>query len=578
MAKAQQKLMMAWNTLPWTKIQRKVHKLQKRIYRAASRGNYILAKGLQRILLKSYYAKLLAVRQVTQLNTGKKTAGVDGIKSISPQERLTSARNLKLTHKAKSVRRVWIPKPGRQERRPLGIPTMQDRARQALAKMALEPYWEALFEGTSYGFRPGRSTHDAVARIYLVINKKPNYVLDADISKCFDKIDHKYLLSKLQCPKSAKEQIRAWLKAGVMDKGADEKPVAGTPQGGVISPLLANIALDGMIREVKAQFPKQEFAQTPIRIIRYADDFVVLHPMLEAVKKAKSAIKAWLKPVGLELKPEKTRICHTLNPIKVEESGLTVEPGFDFLGFNIRQYPAGKHKSGKSGGRINRLLGFKTLIKPSKKAIIAHHVALKEVIKRDQTAPQSGLIGNLNPIIRGWSNYYSGGSAKETFSSEDNILWQMLRAWIVRRCGKTSRQKMLKYYRTGRHGKWTFSTPDGLTLWKHAEVEIKRHTLVKPDKSPYDGDWVYWSTRRGKDIETPTRVAKLLKKQKGKCLHCGLYFNSSDLLEVDHIIPRSKGGKNEYKNLQLLHRHCHDEKSRADGSTQEHLEVELPLF
>lgn len=154
MAKAQQKLMMAWNTLPWTKIQRKVFKLQKRIYRAASRGNYILAKGLQRILLKSYYAKLLAVRQVTQLNTGKKTAGVDGIKSISPQERLTSARNLKLTHKAKSVRRVWIPKPGRQERRPLGIPTMQDRARQALAKMALEPYWEALFEGTSYGFRP----------------------------------------------------------------------------------------------------------------------------------------------------------------------------------------------------------------------------------------------------------------------------------------------------------------------------------------------------------------------------------------------------------------------------------------
>jgi RNA-directed DNA polymerase len=248
------------------------------------------------------------------------------------------------------------------------------------------------------------------------------------------------------------------------------------------------------------------------------------------------------------------------------------------LGFNIRQYHVGRHKSGRSGGPKNTLLGFKTFIKPSKKSILAHHNALKRVVRTHQTAPQSGLIGKINPIIKGWCNYYSGVAAKETFSKEDNILWQKLRAWTRRRCGKANYKKLSKYFRNGRHGKWTFSTKDGLTLWKHADTVIKRHTLVKPDKSPYDGDWVYWSTRRGKDIETPTRVAKLLKKQKGKCPHCGLYFNSNDLLEVDHIIPRSKGGKDEYKNLQLLHQHCHDEKSRHDGSYQGLKEEEQPLF
>jgi RNA-directed DNA polymerase len=562
-----------------------------RIYKAAIGGNHVLAKGLQRILLKSYYAKLLAVRQVTQLNRGKNTAGIDGVKSITPKQRLELVRSLRLNQKARAVRRVWIPKPGRDEKRPLGIPTVEDRVRQALVKMALEPFWEAKFEGTSYGFRPGRSVHDAIARIYLVINKKPNYVLDADISKCFDKIDHAYLLKKLQCPTLARQQVKAWLKAGIMDKGALEKSVAGTPQGGVISPLLANIALDGMIRDVEKLLPKTAkyigkingkytYEQLPaVRIIRYADDFVVLHPELEVIYKAKEAIEAWLKPVGLELKPEKTRICHTLNELIVPESELTVSPGFDFLGFNIRQYPVGKHQSGKSGGSKSELLGYKTLIRPSEKAIKAHHAALKEVITSHRTAPQAGLIGHLNPIIKGWANYYSGVASKRTFTSEDHVMWSMLRAWSVRRRGRKQKsQAIRKYFRIGRYGVWTFATADGLTLWKHADTEIKRHTLIQPDKSPYDGDWVYWSTRKGTDIETPTKVAKLLKKQKGKCPHCGQYFTSSDLLEVDHIIPRSKGGKDDYKNLQLLHAHCHDIKSRYDGSTQGQKEEELPLW
>jgi RNA-directed DNA polymerase len=212
---------------------------------------------------------------------------------------------------------------------------------------------------------------------------------------------------------------------------------------------------------------------------------VVLHPELEVIYKAKEAIETWLKQVGLELKPEKTRICHTLNAINVPESELTVSPGFDFLGFNIRQYPVGKHHSGRNGcpipkelrgtkeGKEYNLLGFKTLIKPSKKAIKAHHAALKEVIKSHKTALQAGLIGKLNPIIKGWSNYYSGVASKETFSSEDHNLWLMLRAWSVRRQGRNNKSHAIKkYYRIGRYGVWTFATANGLTLWKHAETDI----------------------------------------------------------------------------------------------------------
>lgn len=258
MSKAQQKLMMEWNKIPWKIIQRKVFKLQKRIYRAASRGDKVLVRGLQRILLKSWYAKLLCVRQVTQLNQGKKTAGVDGVKAIPPSKRLSMTRKLGLKGKANPVKRIWIPKPGKSEKRPLGIPTLEDRATQALVKMALEPEWEAFFEPTSYGFRPGRSAHDAVARIYTVINNKANYVLDADISKCFDQINHSYLLNKLQTTKPVKKQVKAWLKAGVMERGILDEVERGTPQGGVISPLLANIALNGMARHTENAYLRRE--------------------------------------------------------------------------------------------------------------------------------------------------------------------------------------------------------------------------------------------------------------------------------------------------------------------------------
>ncbi|MBP0036063.1 MAG: group II intron reverse transcriptase/maturase [Roseofilum sp. Belize BBD 4] len=559
-----------WNSIPWKKVQRKVFKLQKSIYKAVKSEQFAKARKLQKILSKSYYARLLAVRKVSQDNQGKKTAGIDGIKAITPSQRLELVDEMKNAYKAKPLRRVWIPKPGRDERRPLGIPTLKDRAMQAMVKQVLEPYWEAKFEGTSYGFRPGKSTHDAVAQIYLKINHQPCYVLDADIAKCFDKIDHSKLLSKLKCPQRLKRLIKSWLKSGVVDRGVFENTETGTPQGGVISPLLANIALDGIIEDVTYQFPDcinrngKRIQKYRPKIIRYADDFVVLHRELEVIQQCKIAISNWLASVGLELKPGKTRICHTLNSINID--GIEEKPGFDFLGFNVRQYKVGKYKGGKSGGTNSKTLEFKTIIKPSNKAIKAHREAVKKVIVNHKTAPQSALIKHLNPIIIGWCNYYSRVASKETFSSEDCITWSRLRAWTVSRTGKANYQKLRKYFRHGKNGLWTFQTKDGYHLLTHDETPIKRHTLVKPDKSPYDGDWIYWSKRRGKYLDTPNRVAKLMQKQKGKCNHCGLYFTDTDLIEVDHIIPKSKGGKDEYKNLQLLHKHCHDYKTSRDGS------------
>ncbi|MEB3883651.1 group II intron maturase-specific domain-containing protein, partial [Lyngbya sp. CCY1209] len=303
------------------------------------------------------------------------------------------------------------------------------------------------------------------------------------------------------------------------------------------------------------------------------DDFVVISPKLEIIEQCKIAISEWLKPIGLRLKPEKTRICHTLQEIEV--NGKKVAPGFDFLGFNIRQYPAGKHVSGKSGGKVSKLLGFVTHIRPDKEAIKAHIGKVKEVIKKYKTAPQAALIKRLNPIITGWARYYSGVVSKEIFNKLDSILWQQLRAWIVSRCGNAKYKTLRKYYRTGRaklsngderKDKWIFQTKDGLRLQKHAWTPIVYHTLVKPNASTYDGNWTYWATRRGKSPEISNREAKLLKDQKGKCKWCGQHFTIEDQVETDHIIPRCLGGKDDYKNLQLLHRHCHDAKTAIDGS------------
>ncbi|MGL5074676.1 MAG: reverse transcriptase domain-containing protein, partial [Waterburya sp.] len=334
---------------------------------------------------------------------GKKTAGVDKVKSLNPKQRLELAKNLKLGNKAKPIRRVWIPKPGKDEKRPLGIPIMRDRAIQALAKSALEPEWEAKFEPNSYGFRPGRGTHDAIGAIFNQIRYKPKFVLDADIAKCFDKINHQKLLDKLNTFPVMRRQVKAWLKADTIDFKNHEKTPnhQGTPQGGVLSPLLSNIALHGMEKRIKEYATTWKGSKSKninsISLIRYADDFAILHENLEVIEQCQKIINDWLAEYDLEIKPEKTRIVHTLKEHNDNK------PGFNFLGFNIRQYPVGKYQTGKN--TIGEKLGFKTLIKPSDESIKRHYNDLAQIIKKYNTATQSALISKLNPIIRGWCNY-----------------------------------------------------------------------------------------------------------------------------------------------------------------------------
>lgn len=565
--------MYGWNETNWRKLERQVFKLQKRIYQASSRGNVKLVRRLQRLMMSSWSAKMVAVRRVTQDNQGKKTAGVDGVKSLTPTQRLTLVSKIKLGSKVKPTRRVWIPKPRTEEKRPLGIPTMNDRALQALVKLVLEPEWEARFEPNSYGFRPGRSAHDAIGAIFCAISKKSKYVLDADISKCFDRINHDKLLSKLNTFPTLRKQIRAWLKAGVMD-GKEIFPTnEGTPQGGVISPLLANIALHGMEELIMGIAPsidmkRPDDTQMSVRdklksisLIRYADDFVVLHEQIEVIHRCKTTIEEWLKELGLELKPSKTRIAHTFDKHENKESG------FNFLGFNIRQFPVGKYQSGRSR---KGLLGFKTIITPTKESQKTHYRKVAEVINKSRGSDQATLIRKLNPIIRGWCNYYSTVVSQKVFEKIWHLIVFKLHKWGKHRHQNKGRKWTVgKYFHLIDGESWTFSTREDknpLVLYKHPDTEIKRYVKVKSNKSPYDGDWLYWCKRMGKHPETPVRMATLLKTQKGKCAFCGNYFKDGDSLEVDHIIPRSQGGKSEYKNLQLLHRHCHDKKTANDGS------------
>jgi RNA-directed DNA polymerase len=354
-------------------------------------------------------------------------------------------------------------------------------------------------------------------------------------------------------------QLKCWLKAGYC-VGKELFPTNdGTPQGGVISPLLANIALHGMEERIKqyAETLKGDKAKnrSALSLIRYADDFVIIHQDVNVVKKCQEIIDNWLSEMGLELKPSKTKLTHTLNEIDGNV-------GFEFLGFHVQQHKVGNYRCANSSK--GKPLGFNTLITPSKAKVKTHLAKIAEIIDTHKTSPQAALISKLNPIIKGWSNYYSTVASKKTFNKVDWLTWQKLRAWARTR-GKGNINKD-KYWRPVEDRNWCFSTEDGLKLLEHQKTDIVRHIKVKGNASPYNGDWIYWSKRRGEYPETPNRVATLIKKQKGICPHCGLYFTSTDIVEVDHIKPTSLGGKDTYDNIQLLHKHCHDTKTATDGS------------
>jgi RNA-directed DNA polymerase len=440
--------------------------------------------------------------------------------------------------------------------------------------MVMEPEWETKFEGNSYGFRPGRSCHDAIEAIFNAIRYKPKYALDADIAQCFDKINHQALLEKIDTSPTLRRQLRAWLKAGVIDRHVFSPTDAGTPQGGVISPLLANIALHGLEHEIKAKalpyIKGKEAKATKLKslsIIRYADDFLVLHEDIEVIKRCKEEIGIWLATMGLELKDSKTRVCHTLDEFGEEQ------PGFDFLGFTIRQFRVGKYKTGKStnGGR----LGFKTIIKPSKKSIKAHYEAIRKIVLGTIAAPQDAVIRKINPIIKGWSRYFTTVVSRKVFERLDDLVHKLLWEWANKRhAHKGDSWIKRKYFRTHGNNHWRFMTPEGKFLILHAEHKIVRHNKVKGEKSPYDGDYTYWGTRMGKHPLLSPRKADLLKRQKGKCGECGHHFKDGDILEVHH--QDGNHGNNKPENIRLVHGHCHDKVHSAKGVTVNHRVVEEP--
>lgn len=481
-----------WKEIPWIIVERTVLRIQKRIFRATREGDFRNVKFLQKLLSGSRDARLLAIRRVTQLNNGRYTAGIDGKIYDKDEDRELLFEEIKdvdlNTYKCMAVLRVFIPKPNKDEKRPLGIPTIIDRVLQMIVKLALEPEFEAKFERNSYGFRPGRRCMDAIHAIHGTIAQRKGakssaWILDADIAKCFDNIDHEALLQKIPVFQNV---IRGWLKAGAIEFGRFTKTVKGTPQGGIISPLLANIALDGMDQlfgainsSGKYCCPSHRYGGNKgIMIVRYADDFVVIAPSREIlVEYVIPRLREFLRERGLSLSGAKTRIIHR-------------EEGFDFLGFHVQQFAGTYNKLctvRPAKGNVQRLLG-----------------EVKKVLMENKQTTQEKVIDILNPKLRGWANYFRFCHAKETFSYVDYRVFRMLWWWSQRRHDAENKNvawvKGRYFIRIGNRG-WIFADKSSHALYitTSQKCDMKSYIKVKGDASPYDPSLnEYWLKRHGK--------------------------------------------------------------------------------
>ena len=530
----QERQLTDWSQINWRKVKKVVRNLQRRIFRARKLGQWKQLRRLQKLLLKSSANLLISVRQITQINQGKNTPGVDKEVIKTPEGRVKLVNEWAMP-KAKPTRRVYIPK-SNGKKRPLGIPTVRDRVAQNIVKNYLEPEWEAVFEPNSYGFRAGRSCHDAIEQVFNRFRDnhsgRNKWVLDADIKGCFDNLAHKSILSSIKST-PREDLIREWMKAGYVYEGINYQTDTGTPQGGICSPLLSNIGLHGLENTVKS-FNKK------LGIIRYADDFIITSKTLEELEKVVPRVKQWLAERGLELSTEKTQIVH-------------IDEGFDFLGFNCRCFK-------------NKLL-----IKPQKKKVLAFCKRIGVIIKDMKSVKQETLIKRLNPILRGFANYYQRVISKETFEYVSHRVWQYLWNWCKRRhLKKRLKWVKKKYFHVINGRDWIFGcmTEDRkgkrkpLYLYNIAKTPIVRHTKVTGTNSAFDAEldsyWEKRKTKQGKQYWVKgSKYYQVAKNQNYKCPNCGEFLMNGENIETHHIIPVKNGGSDDTENLIHLHKACH---------------------
>lgn len=539
-----------WNVIDWRKVDKTIRRLQARIVKAQREGRHGKVKALSRILTRSFAGRALAVKRVTQ-NRGRKTAGVDGVLWNSPSKKAKAVRELcPEGYQVKPLRRVYIPK-SNGKMRPLGIPTMKDRAMQALYLLALDPVAECTADTTSFGFRRKRACIDAEEFAFNFLSQgiSASWVLEGDIKGCFDNISHEWLVKNVPVETRI---LRKWLKAGYMEEGCFFDTDTGTPQGGIISPVLANLALDGLERLLYAEFKhrtglirrygRRHFPDNPkVNLVRYADDFIITGTSKEFLEnEVKPLVRDFMAERGLTLSEEKTAITH-------------IDEGFDFLGFNFRKYDG------------------KLLVKPARKSVSAFLRMVREIIRTHPTDPAYALIDRLNPKIRGWVNYYRHVVSARTFQAVEHVIWKALWRWAVRRHNSKNAQWVYaKYFSSVGSRAWVFKgfDPDGnrRLILLPTTVRISRHVKVKKDANPYDPAWqTYFAARNERQVRrmSPHRpiVRTLWARQQGLCPVCGLPL---DIMEDEGIFQsdlavhalKPTQGRTEPENLCLLHEVC----------------------